>query len=211
MDNIIAENYNKEFNKMKNELKQTHKNDKTEFTSKMRNFFILRVICVVLAFYGYFYLCILVSAFQFLLLPYSLIISLSKMIEIFYNLFLGYYIYFPVTYYFLTTKLISDNSIFLNLIKFNLEINNELIFCFFIIDFLIEFIFTFYTPIGKTAQLPLRRILKSIIYGFLNSKSYFLILFVNLCAYVLCKALCFVFFSFLCDGLICFGKHNSNN
>ncbi len=29
-----------------------------------------------------------------------------------------------------------------------------------------------------------------------------LILFVNLCAYVLCKALCFVFFSFLCDYLL---------
>ena len=54
MNNIIAENYNKEFNKMKDELKQTHKNDKIEFTSKMRNFFILRVICVVLAFCGYF-------------------------------------------------------------------------------------------------------------------------------------------------------------
>jgi len=109
MDNIIAENDNKEFNKMKDELKQTHKNDKTEFTSKIRNFFIQPVICYVLAFDGYFYLCILVSALEFLLLPHSLLISVRKMIEIFYNLLRGYFIYFSVAHYFLTTKLISDN------------------------------------------------------------------------------------------------------
>lgn len=176
VDNKIAEKCNEEFKVMKNILKQNHKGTETDFSTKMRNFFILRIICCVFAFFNYFYLTILISTLQFLLLPYSLIVSLSKLIEISYNIFLGYFIYFPFSYFLMTTsELIKTNKISL-IFNYSWKINNEFILFFFLIDFLICCVFTFFTPRGKTKQFPLSRITQSIIFGFLNTKTYYLIL-----------------------------------
>lgn len=193
LDNKLAENYNKEYNEMKDKLKQTHKDSEAEFSTKMQNFFILRLICCVLAYFDYFYLTILISSLQFFILPYSLIISLSKFIEILYNIFLGYLIYFPIAYSltnnlnnvnifnFLSIKSIenTDNINFKNnknIFNLSLEINNEFICYFFLVDFLVCSVFSFYTPLGKTKQFKPARLAQSIIYGFLNTKTYYLIL-----------------------------------
>jgi hypothetical protein len=179
IDSKLAENYNNEYQEMKKNIIEKNKDDQTKFTNKMINFFFLRIICCVTAFYNYFYLTIFISNFQFLILPYSFSVSLISFYEMASSIFLGSYLYYPIAFY-LKDLFVSWTSLsehYLNLINYTIELDDKFILYFFIVDFLVCLIFTYYSPKGKTKRMPISRILQSILYGFINTKSYFLILF----------------------------------
>ena len=94
------------------------------------------------------------------------------------TLFFGSYIYYLTAQYFkqLFVSWLSLPDYFLNLINYTIEIDEKFIFYFFVVDFLVCLFLTFYSPIGKTKRMPISRILQSILYGFINTKSYFVIL-----------------------------------
>jgi len=61
--------------------------------------------------------------------------------------------------------------------QFSLTISIEFIISFFVIENVLSACLTFHTPHGKTEPMEVDRLLKSVFYGFLNARTYFLILF----------------------------------
>lgn len=171
LDNSIAENYNKEYKKMQDELKETYKNDETEFSNKLSSFFILRLACCALAYFNYFYTVILLSLLQFLILPFSFVIALNIFVQIFFSIFFGFYAFYPLATYAFRSLFNADSWM-----NASLEINETFIFCFFLIDFAICLSLSFSSQMGKTKRFALKRMLQSITYGFLNTKTYHLLI-----------------------------------
>jgi hypothetical protein len=142
-----------------------------EFTNKLIIFFSIRIFCCIFSFFGFFWTTIFFSYLQFLFLPYSFSMSFIKLFEIFFHLFSGYIIIFPIFFY-------SSKFFCPKILDFYLEINNNFILGFFLIDFFFNLIFTFWTPSkGRTEKMVIKKTLKCIFFGYLNTKSYFFILF----------------------------------
>jgi len=151
-----------------NESNESNDND-FDFKTKMILFFCLRIICVITAWYGSFTWTTIISLFQFTFLPYSLFVSLCYGINTYLSIMIGNLITFPLL------KLLIQ-TIFPEWLLHSITITNTFIIIFFAVDQLLCFIFLFITPRGKIKLFSLERIIQSIIFGFLNTKTYHLII-----------------------------------
>lgn len=151
-------------------LKEKNRENSTEFSTKIFLFFSLRIFCAILAYYNYFYLTLGFLLSQVIILPYSYSVSFLKFFEIFFSLFSQHFLVFLIiknlTSYFCP-----------KILEFYFHIDDRFITFFFLFDFILCSVFLFYTPRGKSKSYPINRILASIFFGFVNTKSYFLILF----------------------------------
>lgn len=118
----------------------------------------------------------LASTLQFLVAPYSFFASLTALLMLGPAIFFSHYaVYVPLQWFtssiYANDYLSSDTKELLSL-----PINSRFIVAFFLIDQLLCVICTFQTPVGPSKQYPRTRLIQSIVYGFLNCKTYFLVL-----------------------------------
>jgi hypothetical protein len=165
----LARDYNLAIKKMGEELRQLEDNRPETFALGMIFFFIIRCLCVVFAYYNSLQWTIIMSVIQFMILPYSFFVSLAKLIELFPPLFMSSMLVFPCLEY-LKSLIMAD------FLDYTLTINNNFIMIFFAIDQILCLICTFATPRGKSAPMTFQRVMKSVFFGFINTKSYFFIL-----------------------------------
>lgn len=167
--NSLANDYNLAIKDVGEQLRKLENNREETFIFKMILFFILRLFCVATAYKNWLEITIILSLMQFFILPYSLFVSFAKIVELFPPLFMSSMIVFPLLG-FLKSLILPEY------LDYNFEINDKFIICFFFIDQLLCLICTFVTPRGKSAPMTLERNLKSLFFGFINTKTYFLIL-----------------------------------
>ena len=164
----MSREYNQAIRTLGEKLRKLENERAETFTFRMIFFFVIRSICVVTAYYGSLYLTVLISLLQFVALPYSFFVAFAKIIELFPPLFMSSMLVFPILQYI--------KSFVAPQFYYTITINNNFIICFFLIDQILCLICTFITPRGKTVQMTTERILKSVFFGFINTKSYFLVL-----------------------------------
>ena len=167
--NSLSLEYNLSIKNIGEELRNLENNRPESFTFRMLLFFMVRIFCCIAAYQNSFMLTMLLSLLQFLIVPYSLFISFAKLVELFPPLFMSSMMVFPILG-------CLQNLILPESLNYSLTISNDFILIFFILDQILCIICTFVTPRGKSESMPLIRILKSVFFGFINTKSYFLIL-----------------------------------
>ena len=113
-------------------------------------------------------LVVMVSLLQFLFLPYSLFVSVAYGLETVFVLYTGHVIVWPVLVWLFDSVFCLDFM--------NLTITPELCLGFLVLDQTICALCLWKTPKGKTAPISTWRIVQSVVYGFLNCKTFFLVL-----------------------------------
>ena len=129
---------------------------------KMIFFFILRIAMVAMAWGNYSSLSVmLLGALQFYLLPLSLSVSFLSLLLILPPLLLPH-------------AIVASSAFMLQRLgvpMLSLQISNEFIVAFMLLDFASSFATAFVTPNGPTKWLGWRRTMQSIGYGALNAHS----------------------------------------
>jgi len=173
VDNRLSDEYNHRYKTLGKEMKEFNQTEEKDFSLKTILFFILRFVLVILAFSNSFRLVFTVSLLQFIIMPFSLSISILKLVELAPTLFFANLITFPIINSVLT-QILPDN--------FNpyITISNLFIVIFFSVDTFLCLVCMYNNPNGPAKSLGRDRVTKSVFYGFINTKSYFLILFLLL-------------------------------
>lgn len=151
-----------------------------QFQTMLSLFFFLRLLCCVHAFmrprdlFITFSLC----ALQFLFMPYSFFVSLAGIVYLSPDMFVTYMVlYKPL-------QIMCDWAIPQSILdNVTISIDYTFIIWFFTMDFLVCLVMTVFW-IGAAQGRPasntsVSRIFKSMVYGFLNCKTYFLILLLH--------------------------------
>jgi sterol desaturase/sphingolipid hydroxylase (fatty acid hydroxylase superfamily) len=143
------------------------------FHTNLLFFFALRIACVVAAFFVPIGWVLALAALQFVLLPHSLFVSLAELWVLGLALFVGHFcVAMPLQ---LASSLLIPTA--LNL---SLPISNTFIICFFVVDQLLCSLCVWRTPACATNPVTRTRLAQSVIFGFLNCKTYFLLLLLPL-------------------------------
>lgn len=140
-----------------------------EYEAKMIIFFIIRLIQIYTVYYKQYTSFILLSLSQFILLPYSFFSSFSLIPDFLIARYVGSYVSSITLYTFI-------DYVFPSWLNYKYEIDNYFVFGYIFIEQFICFVFLFVSPYGKTKPVSLKRIMESIVYGFLNTKTYSLVL-----------------------------------
>mmetsp|Transcript_4839 Transcript_4839/g.5967 ORF Transcript_4839/g.5967 Transcript_4839/m.5967 type:complete len:434 (-) Transcript_4839:13-1314(-) len=146
------------------------KNQSMEFRTKQYFFFAVRILTCIASFYGDYSMVVLLSLLQFVFLPFSIFISLVYGVETIFVLYSGYVLFYPGFCY--LCKVMLHESL-----QFSFTISYEHLALFLLVDQLLCTICLFYSPKGRTATPSRKRILQSVVYGFLNTKTYYIVLF----------------------------------
>jgi hypothetical protein len=139
------------------------------YEHKMIMFFIIRLIMIYTTYYKQYSYLILLSLTQFVLLPYSFFSSISMTFDFVIARNLGSYI----------SSLVLNNLVdlvFPSWLNIKYKIDDLFLIGFLFLDQLICLIFLFITPSGKTTLFSFKRIIQSVVFGFLNCKTYMVIL-----------------------------------
>ena len=176
IDRSFVDGYNRGIDDMKEHIKRLWgASPQVGYRTKQILFWIVRLATVAAAFSStddqsdkdmlVFY----ISLLQFLVVPYSLSVALGYGLETVFVLYTGHICVFPILTV-LSNKLLPP--------KYDLAvtISPTFLVAFLIIDQIICVITLFYTPAGKSEKMPARRIWQSVWYGFLNCKTYYLVL-----------------------------------
>lgn len=139
------------------------------FEQRQLLFWAVRLACVACAFQGCLALTVVASMLQFVLLPYSLFVALAYGCETMTVLYLGHLFAFLPLQQALTAAVPAIST-------FDVEIGPRFLVAFILIDQLACAICLFWLPEGEPAPMAWSRVLRSVGYGFLNCKSYYLVL-----------------------------------
>ena len=112
---------------------------------------------------------LLVSLLQFIVLPYSLSIALGYGLETVFVAYTGHAIVQSI-FTALTNAFVPETY------NITVTISPTFLVAFLIIDQLLCVYTLFRTPIGPVEKMPVKRIWQSVWYGFLNCKTYYLVL-----------------------------------
>jgi hypothetical protein len=173
VDNRLSEEYNHRYKTLGKEIKELNQSEERDFSLKTILYFLLRFLLVILAFYNSFALVFTVSLLQFIIMPFSLSVSILKLVELAPTLFFANLITFPMINSILTQILPNHFNPYIT-------ISNLFIILFFSIDTFLCLVCMYNNPNGPVKSLGRDRVAKSVFYGFINTKSYFLILFLLL-------------------------------
>jgi len=132
-------------------------------------FWLIRLGCVACAFAGSFWLTLLTSLLQFLFLPFSLFAALGSGVEIIFILYTGHALVFPLLKFVFQQVLPAEYNP-------AVTVSPWILVSFLVVDQSLCLICLFRTPKGKTAPMSTSRIMASVTYGFLNCKTYYLVL-----------------------------------
>jgi hypothetical protein len=174
-----VDRYNQRFDEVKAELRRVVAVRGLFGSSFILPLFVIRLACVVAAATSGFLATVLVSLFQFVVAPYSFFASVAAWLAVvpFYIIhFLGFAV------------LQAGTGVVYGKVPWlaaylRVPITWKFIGLLFLVDQLICLSLLFRTPIGRPQRVPWRRTLQSVGYGFINCKTYWLILLILLMRY----------------------------
>eukprot|EP00931_Biecheleriopsis_adriatica_P005812 TRINITY_DN10729_c0_g1_i1.p1 TRINITY_DN10729_c0_g1~~TRINITY_DN10729_c0_g1_i1.p1 ORF type:complete len:451 (-),score=73.74 TRINITY_DN10729_c0_g1_i1:326-1678(-) len=165
----FVDGYQQDFKQLAGDLENLTKQSVIDPHAKQCIFWLIRLGCVACAFAGSFRLTFLTSLLQFLFLPFSLFAVLGSGVEIVFILYTGHALMFPLLKFLLHQVLPAEHNP-------AITISPSFLVLFLMADQLLCLVCLFRTPKGKTASMPTSRIMASVTYGFLNCKTYYLML-----------------------------------
>jgi len=173
-DSRALAEYEQEYRKIEREIRSIHGKQRVpSFGARALAFTLVRIACVAAAFSGSMQWTILLSLLQFVFLPYSLPVSIIYGVQSIITLHTGSLIVYTVVEYLLSLALPSSV-----IEMVSIPIDATFMTIFILIDqalcaacLLFEL-----TSSGKPKKLPFDRLVKSILWGFINSKTYYLVL-----------------------------------
>ena len=172
----VAREYNEGFDRMKVGLRRLHAGDQDRMTYRqtLLLLFLIRLGCLYTAAQGNLAATLVLSSVQFLAAPYSLFVSLALAIALAPPIYLSHYLVFS-----LLSALSSLLSPLLSpLLPFSqLTIGPTFIFLFFLYDQLCCLYCNYVTP---AKHFTLRDTLVHAVWGFLNTKTYTLVLLIHM-------------------------------
>lgn len=173
---MLSRTYNDEIGVLRDTVKAANPNPAT-FSIISTLFFTVRCACVVNALFRPHDLLttFVLSCAQFLAAPYSLFVAVTQLIALFPAVFAGHWIvFFPLRW---ASEMLVPAWLRETL---SVSIGTPFILLFFAIDAIICVMCVWYIPgKGTAARLPASRVLASVVYGFLNCKTYFLVLLLH--------------------------------
>lgn len=163
--------YNVELEKIKDKIRASAATP--SFHTNLLFFFTLRVACVIAALLLPIGWALVLGALQFVFLPHSLFVSLAELWVLGPALFLGHFLVaVPLQ--------LACSALLPEALNVSLPITNTFILLFFIIDQALCAACVWRTPACPTAPITRARLTQSIVFGFLNCKTYFLLLLLPL-------------------------------
>lgn len=160
-----VQQYNESFTKITEQFRDI---PQQKFKTLIILFVIIRISCVISAFFGYPILTLLLSLLQFIFMPASFFISTAGLVLLSPAMFAAHYVT-------IVPLQILVNSFLPEFLQFYLEISNEFIIFFFIFDQIACIACYFETPVGRSKPFG-TKLWIHIIWGFFNCKTYSLIL-----------------------------------
>lgn len=177
ISNKLIGQYEQEINELGNKLKEYDNEGVLDFPVKLTLFFILRMSVLIVLWYGYYSQAFYLSLLQFLILPYSLYSGISLSLAIIPNYFFSILL-LPIEQYIVS-------RFFPAYLIFNITITTEFAVIVCILDHLVCFLYLFWTPEGKPVKISFSRFLQSFFYGFVNNKTFNLLVLLSLRGYQL--------------------------
>eukprot|EP00047_Mylnosiga_fluctuans_P007399 m.253066 g.253066 ORF g.253066 m.253066 type:complete len:422 (+) comp18135_c0_seq1:29-1294(+) len=171
--NAIRDKYTAYMARIRDRLRAQLSVTEHRFSFKMASFFAIRLAAVFAALTGGAVLTIAVLSLQFVLLPYSLFVALAELAVLFPAIFAGHYLVNFVAIWAL--KALSAVGL-PDLLAYTVNITPTFIFAFFVVDHVLCASCVWRTPRCPSAPVTAARLAKSVALGFLNCKTYFVIL-----------------------------------
>jgi hypothetical protein len=171
-DAVGVNNYNASIEALKKQIKLLS----TDWPFKVTQltFFIVRVFALIASFGGDLRSTFAISAVQFLVAPYSFFVCVAQICALIPPMFFGHYLGFGFLRL-VEVWLLPDWS----LLEFS--ITPSFICAFFLFDQAVcAYLVFFDTTDGKPVKIPFLKAIKHISYGFLNCKTYTLIIFLHM-------------------------------
>jgi len=177
----IYNKYNNAFERLKGSLRQLHNKENETFTYKTQLFllFFLRFLCIISAAYGDVKLSLILSLAQFVVAPYSLFVSFALLIALAPPIYASHYIAFAGIRKCAEIVLSTLNLDIALLDVLSVPINVEFIVAFFIIDQALCCYCHFLTP---SKEFTVKETIIHCIWGFINTKTYHVVLLLHLAA-----------------------------
>ena len=162
--------YNNDMIGLGADIKKLHNNRPLPFKYRLIRFFMVRLLTIIAAFSSPSPLIttFVTSLLQFMVLPYSLLISIGYGVETIIVLFTGHILVFPFIKY-------SVDLLFPDYLNIYIPYSPLFLLIFIILDQIICALCLYKTPKGTTKPISNRRIFESVWYGFLNCKTYYLV------------------------------------
>lgn len=165
-----VDGYEQGLHKLKREIDELQRYcPAIQHETKQVMFWLVRAMVVAAAWAGSFRMAFLTSLLQFVVMPYSCFVAISYGLETIFVLYSGHIVVFPALTWLLRCALPASWNV-------GLVISPKFVGAFLAVDQLLCALCLFWTPGGRTQSLPWRRILESVVYGFLNCKTYWLVL-----------------------------------
>jgi hypothetical protein len=183
-----VKSYNEEFELLKRKLRDLGPSQ-FPFKSILMLFAAIRLACCFSAVFFSVKTTVLLSVLQFVVAPYSLFAAVTFLIAMSPSVYFAYYVSYPLLYY----MWIQISGVLPFVPELSLVIDIRFILCFFVIDQAICTVLTFYTPAGKTAPRNAKPMMWSVVYGFFNCKTFFLVLLFSLRGFKVMPILCYPF------------------
>ena len=180
----VSREYNAGFERMKTAMRNLHAGEKERLTYRtvLALLVLLRLVCVYTALTGHLTATLLLSSVQFLIAPYSLFVSLALALALAPPIYLSHYIVFSLLYglsSLLTAGLPSPILSVLATLQpvTTVTIGPTFISLFFVYDQLCCLYCNYFTP---ARQFSARETLVHAVWGFLNTKTYTLVLLLHM-------------------------------
>ena len=182
----ISKQYNEDFDRMKNEMRSLHGGEREGLTYRttLTLLFTIRLLCLVTAYQGDLVATLLLSSLQFLVAPYSLFVSLALALALSPPIYCCHYLVYSLLGAASTgiTNLFPQNVIEIatNLDSYlNICITPMFILAFFTLDQLACLYCHLLTP---CKQFTIKETLTHVVWGFLNTKTYTLVVLLHMMA-----------------------------
>merc|ERR1711936_1089287 len=180
----VARSYNGEFDRLKGELRQLHAAEKELFSYRttLILLFSIRLACVFTAWQGNTPATLLLASTQFLIAPYSLFVSMALAVALAPPIYLSHYVSFSLIQAVASTLAAVTPESVLSLTEglqayCHLPIGPAFVICFFLVDQALRVYCHAFTPSKK---FPLKETLTHAVWGFLNTKTYTLVLLLHM-------------------------------
>merc|ERR1712037_297203 len=180
----VARSYNGEFDRLKAELRQLHAAEKEliSYRTTLILLFSVRLACVLTAWQGNTPATLLLASTQFLIAPYSLFVSMALAAALAPPIYLSHYLSFSLIQTGASIIAAVAPEMVVNLFASlqpycQLPIGPAFVICFFLVDQALCVYCHAFTPSKK---FPLKETLTHVVWGFLNTKTYTLVVLLHM-------------------------------
>lgn len=172
VDGDFPKRYNEDLRALRTKVLQCVPRSVTSFPTTAASFFALRIVLAIAAISAFSPSTVfIVSLMQFVILPYSFIASFQHLIVLGLPLFFPHYASLTILHF------IVPNSM-----DISLPVSGTLVVTLVVLDQLMCYLLCYETPKGRTVPMDRKTLATHFVYGFLNCKTYSVILLLLLWA-----------------------------